>query len=217
MRITEFSVKNYQFTIIIFIMLLALGLGSLLHMPRGEDPTFEPPTFVIVSVYPGTSPNDMERLVADPIEERLNELDNVKTIKSNVDDGLCVTEVEFLYKEDPKEKYNEVVREMNSLRSSLPADLLSLEIQKITASDINTYQLAFTSNNASQRELFDQADRLKKELETIKEIKKVKINGYAEQQVRISVDLEKMAQNITVAFSEHVLSKLLVRWSKIPA
>jgi len=195
MRITEFSVKNYQFTIIIFIMLLALGLGSLLHMPRGEDPTFEPPTFVIVSVYPGTSPNDMERLVADPIEERLNELDNVKTIKSNVDDGLCVTEVEFLYKEDPKEKYNEVVREMNSLRSSLPADLLSLEIQKITASDINTYQLAFTSNNASQRELFDQADRLKKELETIKEIKKVKINGYAEQQVRISVDLEKMAQN----------------------
>lgn len=195
MRITEFSVKNYQFTIIIFVMLLALGLGSLFHMPRGEDPTFNAPTFVIVSVYPGTSPNDMEKLVADPIEEKLNELDNIKRIRSDINDGLCVTEVEFVYKEDPTEKYNEVVREMNSLRSSLPADLLSIDIQKITASDVNTYQLAIVGNNTSYRQLYDEADRLKKNIETINDVKKVKIHGYPQEQVRISIDLEKMAQN----------------------
>lgn len=195
MKITRFSIKNYQFTIIIFVLLLVLGLGSLFHMPRGEDPSFEPATFVIVSVYPGTSPSDMEKLVADPIEERLNELDNIKRIRSDIDDGLCVTEVEFLYKEDPDEKYNEVVREINSLRPSLPADLLALDIQRVTASDINTYQLALTSNSTTQRQLYDEADRLKKKLETIKDIKKVRIHGYPEEQVRISIDLEKMAQN----------------------
>ena len=195
MRITEFSVKNYQFTIIIFVLLLLLGLGSLLHMPRGEDPPFTPPTFVVISVYPGTSPNDMEKLVADPIEEKLNELDNIKRIRSDINDGVCVTEVEFMYKENPDEKYNEVVREMNSLRSSLPADLLSIDIQKITASDINTYQLALTADSATYRQLYDEADRLKKSLETISDIKKVKIHGYPQEQVRISIDLEKMAQN----------------------
>lgn len=195
MKITEFSVKNYQFTIVIFVLLVVLGLGSLLHMPRGEDPAFEAPTFVIVSVYPGTSPNDMEKLVADPIEEKLNELDNIKRIRSDIDDGLCVTEVEFEYSEDPKEKYNEVVREMNTLRALLPVDLLALDIQKITVSDVNTYQLALTSNEATFRQLYDDADRLKKSLETIKEIKKVKIHGYPEEQVRISIDLEKMALN----------------------
>ena len=73
MKISEFSVKNYQFTIIIFVMVMALGISSLLTMPRGEDPPFNAPYFVVIAVYPGTSPNDMEELVADPIEEKLNE------------------------------------------------------------------------------------------------------------------------------------------------
>lgn len=167
----------------------------LFHMPRGEDPTFEAPTFVIVSVYPGTSPNDMEKLVADPIEEKLNELENIKRIRSDINDGLCVTEVEFRFSEYRKEKYNEVVREMNTLRASLPADLLAIDIEKITVSDVNTYQLALSSQTATYRQLYDDADRLKKSLETIQEIKKVKIHGYPQEQVRISIDLEKMAQN----------------------
>lgn len=195
MKISEFSVKNYQFTIVIFLMVLALGVQSLFNMPRAEDPTFKAPNFFIISVYPGTSPNDMEKLVADPIEEKLNELDNIKRIRSSIDDGLCVTEVEFVYSEDPDKKYNEVVREVNNLRSSLPADLLSLDIQKVAASDVNTYQLALTTESANYRNLFDEADKLKKQLETVRAIKKVKIHGYPEQQVRISIDLEKMAQN----------------------
>lgn len=194
MRIASFSVKNYQFTIVIFLMVLALGIQSLMNMPRAEDPTFRAPNFFIIAVYPGTSPNDMEKLVADPIEEKLNELDNIKRVRSDIDDGLLVTQVEFVYSEDPDEKYNEVVREINSLRGSLPADLLSLDIQKVTASDVNTYQLALVSETAPYRALHDEADKLKQKLEGIKEIKKVKIHAYPEQQVRISVDLGKMAQ-----------------------
>lgn len=194
MRIASFSVKNYQFTIVIFLMVLALGVQSLLNMPRAEDPTFRAPNFFIIAVYPGTSPNDMEKLVADPIEEKLNELDNIKRVRSDIDDGLLVTQVEFVYSEDPDEKYNEVVREINSLRASLPTDLLSLDIQKVTASDVNTYQLALVSETAPYRKIYDEADKLKQRLEGIKEIKKVKIHAYPEQQVRISVDLGKMAQ-----------------------
>ncbi len=71
MRIAEFSVKNYQFTLIIFVLLLALGLNSLFNMPRGEDPETTAPSFVAIVVYPGTSPTDMEKLVVDPIEKTI--------------------------------------------------------------------------------------------------------------------------------------------------
>ena len=47
----------------------------------------------------------MEKLVADPIEEKLNELDNIKRIRSDIDDGLLVVQVEFIYSESPDEKY----------------------------------------------------------------------------------------------------------------
>lgn len=176
-------------------MVLALGILSLFTMPRGEDPTFSAPSFVIVAVYPGTSPNDMEKMVADPIEERLNELSEVKRIKTDINDGLCVVLIDFKYDSDIDNKYNEVVRELNSLRSKLPADLLSLEARKVTASDVNTYQLALVSETESFPKMNDYAEKLKKQLEAIKEVKKVKITGVPEEQVNISVDLEKMAQN----------------------
>ena len=87
-----------------------------------------------MAVYPGASPKDMEKLVADPIEEKVKELNDVKKVTSSIDDGLCVTSVEFNYGTNPDDKYNEVVRELNAIRPQLPADLLSLDITKFSAS-----------------------------------------------------------------------------------
>lgn len=195
MKISEFSVKNYQFTIIIFVMVMALGISSLLTMPRGEDPPFNAPSFVVIAVYPGTSPNDMEELVTDPIEEKLNELSDIKRIRTQIDDGLMICQIDFIWGSDIDSKYNEVVREINNLRPSLPAELLSLEVRKLTSSDVNTKQIALISENASYKAMYDEADRLKTELEKISGVKKVEVHGYPDQEVRVSLDLEKMAQN----------------------
>ena len=67
MRLVEFSVKNYQFTIIIFVMIMAIGVNSLLNMPKAEDPALKATFNSIVVVYPGTSPADMEKLIVDPL------------------------------------------------------------------------------------------------------------------------------------------------------
>ena len=194
MKLISFSVKNYQFTLVFFLLLLGLGITALFTMPRGEDPPFNAPNFFIISVYPGTSPNDMEKLVADPIEEKLNELNDIKRIRSTIDDGLLVTQVEFTWGSDIESKYNEVVREINGIRSDLPADLLSLDIQKVSSSDVSTYQLAFVSSDAPYELLESKAESLKKQLEKIKTVKKVKVHGLPEQYVSISIDLAKMAQ-----------------------
>jgi multidrug efflux pump subunit AcrB len=192
MKIVSFSVKNYQFTIIIFLLALALGGSALINMPRGEDPPIRAPNFTVVAVYPGTSPQDLEKLVAKPVEDKLSELNDIKRMRTDINDGLAVTQVEFTYGVNIDDKYNDVVREINSLRPDLP-ELQSLEILKFEASDVNTYQLALLSDRASYKQLYDKADELKTALDKVKAIKKVKILAYPEQQVRISVDLQKLS------------------------
>jgi multidrug efflux pump subunit AcrB len=193
MKIAEFSVKNYQFTIIIFIMVMALGLNSLFNMPRGEDPTFKSPQFGVVVVYPGTSPTDMEELVVDPLEEKLNELDDIKNIRADIDDGLAVIRVEFTYDADPDKKYDEVLREINNSRSSLPEGIIDLHVQKFTPSDVNILQVALISETAPYKDLEKEAEALQERLEKIKSLKNIDTWAYPQQQVRISVDLGKMA------------------------
>src|SRR6185436_17483875 len=153
MKITDFSVKNYQFTLIVFVMLIAIGINSLLNMPRGEDPDFQAPQFNIVMVYPGTSPKDMEELVVDPVEKRMNELDDIKRIVSRIDDGLAVIRVEFKYETDPDKKYQDVVREMDALRAQLPQDVQKVDILKFSPSDVNILQIALMSETAPYKDL----------------------------------------------------------------
>lgn len=194
MRIAEFSVKNPQFTLIVFLMVMAMGVNALLNMPRSEDPEFQAPIFVVTVVYPGAGPADMEELVADPIEEKLNELENLKEVVTTIDDGLVVIRVEYEYSQNPDDKYQEVVREVNSIRGSLPADLFKLEINKISPSDVNIFQVALMSETAPYTELQAEAERLKESLERIRSLKKVALWGFPERELRITLDPARMAQ-----------------------
>lgn len=194
MKIAEYAVKNYQFTLIMFLMAAALGVTTLLTMPRSEDPEIEAPQYAIVVVYPGTSPEDMEELVVDPLEEKLNELEDMKRIKTSISDGLAVMRVEYKYESDPDEKYQELVREVNSIRDDLPKDIYSLDIEKFQPSDVNIMQIALISENASRAAMKYQAEALQDELEKLSMLKNVEIHGLPEQIVRIELRLDRIAQ-----------------------
>ena len=194
MKIAEFSVKNYQFTLIIFVLLLALGLNSLFNMPRGEDPETVAPSYSVIFVYPGTSPSDMEKLVIDPAEKRINELDDIKRVTSNVNDGLAVMRVDYKHESDADEKYQEIVREVNALRGELPQDIYDIKILKFASTDVSILQLALLSETATYSEMQKAVEQLEDELEKIKSLKKIETHGYPDRQVRVSLNLEKMTQ-----------------------
>lgn len=194
MKIAEFSVKNYQFTLIIFFLLIALGLNSLFNMPRGEDPETTAPSYFIAVIYPGTSPSDMEKLVVDPMEKRFSELENIKKLISDVGDGLATVRVEYKHELDVDEKYQEIIRELNALRSELPADIYDIKVLKFTSTDVNTLQLALVSETASYKELQTWVEALEDDLESVKGLKKIETHGYPKQQVRVALNIEKMAQ-----------------------
>ena len=65
MRLSEFSVRNPQMTLVALALMAALGVSAFLAIPRSEDPSFPIPIFIVVAVLPGASPQDLEQLVAE--------------------------------------------------------------------------------------------------------------------------------------------------------
>ena len=193
MKISDFAVKNYQFTLVIFLMTVVLGLTTFLNMPRSEDPVINSPNFPIVIIYPGASPEDLEELVVDPLEKTIYALENIKRIETEIKDGAAILLVEYKYSEDVDEKYQELVREVNTLRPQLPEEIFSIEVKKVRPSDVNVLQIALVSENASRESLKTEADRLQKDLESITELKNVKIHGLPAQIVKIELQLDKVS------------------------
>ncbi|WP_064198321.1 MULTISPECIES: efflux RND transporter permease subunit [Emticicia] len=194
MRLVDFSVKNYQFTIIIFIMIMAIGVSSLLNMPKAEDPALKATFNSIVVVYPGTSPADMEKLIVDPIEDKMSEISDIKKVISTADEGVAQVRLEFVHSINSEEKYNEVVRELNAIRSKLPSDIYSMDVLRFTPEGVNIIQCAVMSETAQYKDLEKEADRLKDKLLKVKSIKTAEIWAFPKQQITISVNLDKMAQ-----------------------
>ena len=194
LRISEYAVKNSSFTLVIFIMIIVLGITTILSMPRSEDPEVHAPTFPIIIVYPGTTVKDIEDRVVNPLEKVISALDDIKRIRTKIANGVAVIQVEYKYSSNVEAKYQEIVREVNSERSELPADIYSIEVRKFQPSDVNILQIALVSENAPRGRLQYYAEKLQDELEKISALKKVDIYGLPHQQVRIELDLEKMAQ-----------------------
>lgn len=194
MRIWAFSVARWQFTLVLFALLVAMGLNSYLSIPRSEDPEFHAPVPTVVAVYPGADPVDIERLVVDPIEDAINELDDIKHMESRSLDGVGVIRIEFQWHTDPSDKYDEVVREVNRIRSQLPPDLASLEVRKTGSGLVNIVQFALVSEDAGYRELKDRAEELRDSIETVPGVRRSEIWAFPEPEVRVAIDLERMGR-----------------------
>ena len=214
MRISDYAVKNYQFTLIMFIMVIVLGITTILDMPRAEDPDMNTPQFPIIIVYPGTSPSDMEELVINPIEKKIYALENIKRIRSTISDGLAVINVEYKFGSNVDEKYSELIREINSIREELPKEIVKIEVQKISPTTVNVIQVALVSNNASRLSLKKAAEGLQDELEKITSLKNVEISGLPQQLIKIDLELDRMASmNIS---SDMVLNAIKSEAANIP-
>jgi len=192
MKITEAAVRNWRFTLIAFFGVLAVGASSLLTMPRSEDPPYRSPEYYVTAVYPGTSPEDMEKLVVKPVEKRLQNLENLKRIITNIREGVAVFQIDYQWGVSIDDKFQEVTREINALRPELP-ELYSLDIHKASSSDVRIYQFAITGESASPLTLKTWADKLKDRLTPLKSLKTVDVVAAPEEEVRVSLDLDKLA------------------------
>jgi multidrug efflux pump subunit AcrB len=194
MQIPKLAIENHQFTTVLIVLLVLSGVVSFITMPRSEDPQVSPPGTTVIVVYPGATPEDVEELIVDPVEEAINELEDIKEITSSADDGLALIAVEFRSGNDPDEKYTEVVEKVNSIRTDLPDDIASIDAQKWSVNLVSILQVALVSEDATYRQMEKELDRLERRVHKIPGVRTVETWAFPEQQVRISVDLDKAAE-----------------------
>ena len=193
MSILEFPIKRYQFTLVAFLCLVAMGIYAFISIPREEDPSFRISGFDIAAIMPGADPKDLERLVAKPLEDRLSELDDVRQLETVIADGVSFTIVEFEAYTDANKKYDEVLREVNALRPNLPAELRQISIRKFSPGLVNIVQYALVSTEAPYRELEDHARALKDVLKGVPGIRTSESWAYPPRELRIEVNMERLA------------------------
>ena len=195
MKLPQLAISNRLFVLTSIVLLIFIGYKSYKSMPRSEDPFLELPKYSIVVVYPGASPEDMEELIVDPIEELVDELDDIEEIKTEITNGLAVIKIDAEFGIDYDEKYDDIVTEIGKIRTDLPPGIIELEINQYKPEDRNVvHQYALVSKDVEFRILYDLVEDFEKQLEKSNVVKKVEIEASPKEEIRISFDFQKMAQ-----------------------
>ncbi len=201
MKITRLAIRNAQFVLIVLLIMVVLSVRSFIDMPRSEDPHADFPIYNILAVYPGTSPEDIEKLIVDPLEEVIQEIEDVDHYSSGIREGVGRISINASYDIDPDEKYDEIIREINRVRGDLPDGIVRFDVEQIKPGDrVNFKVLSLSSENVSYRNLMNIAEDLEDGLEGVDGISSVNIDAGQEDEIEIAVDYERMsAQNINLA------------------
>ncbi|MBI5009698.1 MAG: efflux RND transporter permease subunit, partial [Bacteroidia bacterium] len=140
------------------------------------------------------SPSDIEQLVVDKVEESINELEDIFSVESEIKDGVAIIVIEFTSDTDPDKKYDEILRQINSIRDDLPKDLYSIETLKIQAGNTNIIQSALVSETAGYNELRKYAEELKDEITSLPGVRKSEVYACPEQELEVAINLPKLSQ-----------------------
>jgi multidrug efflux pump subunit AcrB len=192
-NLAGFAVHRWQFTLVAFGLLVVLGVNAFLGVPRSEDPHFPVPIVIIRAVLPGAEPSEMEQLVADPIEDAIDGLDDIDKVESTSVDGAAIIRVHFAWNVDPERKYDQVVREVNAIRGNLPSGLARLEIERVRTTEVAIVQAALTSDVLPMRRLEKVADRLRERLDRVPGVRQARYYGAPSSEVRVSLDLARLS------------------------
>jgi multidrug efflux pump subunit AcrB len=194
MQLPRLAIQNAPFTGIVLVLITLLGVVSFVTMPRSEDPQFDTTTVNISAVYPGASPQDIEQLVVDPLEERISELEDIDRIESTIQDGIAVIGVNFLASVDPDDCKEDVDRAVASVRETLPGGVQEIDVSLFTTTSVTVYQVALASEAAPYKQLQDVAERLEQAVEHVDGVKTAATWAYPEQEVRVGLDLEQLRE-----------------------
>lgn len=189
----RFAVARWQFMALAVALLVALGLVTLAAMPRTEDPPLSNPGFTIVVVLPGATPQSIEQQVTRPIEDALAGLDALRDVKSTSGDGMATINAEYVWGTDAERKYDEVVREVNGLRSTLPAGVTRLEIIRQRPTAVPVMQVALVSDMLPMRAFEKLARDLRDRLARLPGVRKAEVLGAPQSEVRVALDMARLS------------------------
>jgi multidrug efflux pump subunit AcrB len=194
MNFTEFAIRRWQLTLVLFTLLAALGYSAFTNIPRAVDPHFPLPVVAITAIQPGADAAEMEQTVAKPIEELMQGLEDVKEIVSTSNDSSVVIRAEFDWGGDSDRYFNDTVREVTAIRGRLPADLARLDFKKMRTTNASVLQIALVSETASWRRMEKYGRDISEAFSRYTSVRESEVHGLSAPEVTVAVDPARLAE-----------------------
>lgn len=184
-------ITNVRLVILLILLVITVGLISVFTLPRRLNPEVKIPIVTVSAVLPGASPEDIESLVTQPLEDALLGMDKLDVITSSSRDNVSVIVLEFLSTVNRDKVRDDVQSLVDTV--ALPEDA---QTPKVAAVDLENepvwrFSISSSRDNAS---LMRFADRLKKSIEELPHVKNVDLAGFETQEISVTVSPEKMRE-----------------------
>ncbi|GLB60453.1 efflux RND transporter permease subunit [Cytobacillus sp. NCCP-133] len=189
MRISDFSIRRPIFTLVSMFLVLVLGVVSLLNIPLKLIPDINPPVGVVVTSYPGASPEEVVEKVTKPLEENLATLPGIKTLTSTSQESANFILMQFSWTTNIDDIQSEVIQRLD--QTQLPDDANDPRFMKFDPSQFPIIQLSLSADEDSQT-LRKLAEELNLELMKVEGVASVNMSGTAIKEVRVELDQEKL-------------------------
>ncbi|SDT86870.1 Multidrug efflux pump subunit AcrB [Polaribacter sp. Hel1_33_78] len=196
-KLSSWAINNKTTIYVLMFLILYLGISAYFTMPRENFPEINETKIYISSVYPGNTAEDIEKLITNPLEDKLKSISNVVKITSTSQEDYSIITVEFDEKiagDKAKQKVKDEIDE-----ETAGEDWPTFNGAKVTP---NVFELSISeevpilniniSGNYPVAKLKEFGEILQNEIEDLAEIKKVDIRGAQDKEVEVAVDIFKM-------------------------
>jgi len=195
--LSSWAINNKTTMYVLIAVIFYLGIAAFFNMPRESFPEVNETKIYISSVFPGNTAEDIEKLITDPLEDKLKTVSNVVDITSTSQEDFSMVVVEFdenITVEQAKQKVKDEIESETSSEdwptfndAKVEPDVFELSLsEEMPILNINI------SGDYTVEKLKEFAEYLQDEIEDIQEIKKADIRGAQEKEVEIAVDIYKM-------------------------
>ncbi|HEX7048742.1 MAG TPA: efflux RND transporter permease subunit [Longimicrobiales bacterium] len=187
------AIRRPIFTAMVMLGLIVLGLFSFRRLPIDQFPEVDIPVVVVQTVYPGASPETIEREVTRPLEEAFNPVEGVDRITSVSLEGMSQIIVEFELERDGDQAAQDIRAKIDAIRRELPLDIEAPVVQKFDPAAQPILSLALASDELSIAELTTLADEtVRRRLEAVSGVGNVQLAGGLLREIRIFLDPQQM-------------------------
>jgi len=190
---TSWSIDNKTSIYILSIFISIAGIFSYNALPKEQFPDIVIPTIIVQTVYPGSSPKDIENLITKPLEKKIKSVSGVKKLKSNSIQDFSIITVEFDTDVKVDQAKQKVKDQVDKAKSDLPSDLKTDPIvQEINFSDMPVLYINI-SGDIDLQSLKRYAEMAKDKIESLPSITRVDIVGALDRELQVNLDLTAMA------------------------
>ncbi len=192
MNLPAFSVRQSLFVNLLSLFFIIAGILAAVTMAREAFPNISMGRAHVTTVYPGASPEEVERLVTTPIEKELKEVDDIEEIRSTSVDGISFIALEMQSDVTNEDRVvNDIQKAVDRVRG-LPADIDEDPlVKKYDVRNIPIIGVAL-SGELSERELQGLAENLEDRILDLEGVAAVRRNGWRDREIWVEVDPDKL-------------------------